>query len=798
MLSASDLLFGRGARGSTRAFSGPSGWDDPIVRGVTALAVASVLVPVLVIGILAVSLLAMPFSGSLPSERPSVESRMTRVFDSTGVEIANFRRFETSLPVARGSIPPVLVDAVLAVEDQRFYQHKGVDSRGVFRAFWADVKGGGYIEGGSTITQQYVRLAYTGQERSVGRKLREAILAGRVEKKLSKDEILYRYLSRAYFGSGAYGIGAAAETYFNKPVRDVSLTEAAMLAGLLSAPSQYDPRANPGEAEYQRQRVLGKMVDQGRITQQQYNEALPMRVITADNVPRVGAVPATIVQPARTLPMKYPWFSDYVRGYLTTRYGADAVYSGGLRVETSLDPEMQAKAEAAVTEALKGTQAPLEMALVALEPKTGLVRAAVGGRDFGKSQVNLALGACPDRSDDGGGQPVKSDGPVCVAGGGSGRQPGSAFKPITLAEALEDGISLDKTYRGSGSYTYPNCRGQGCTVRNVESGGYGYLNLRQATAYSVNTVYAQLVQDAGVKDTAEMAHRLGLTMINPEGKLPSGEPYGPSLTLGAAEVSPLDMAAAYGVFGARGMQFPASPVVRVTGPDGKVLEDNTRRQGKRVLSETVADTMNDVLKGVIASGTGRAADISRPSGTAGKTGTSENHSDAWFVGYTPELSTAVWMGYADSQKPLVNIKDVPRVYGGTIPAKTWQAFMSAALEGKPTSDFAPPRAILPPAAPASTSPTPSPRPSPPVTSPPVVEPVPTEPAPVPPYVYQPPAYPGPTYPPDTAYTVPPQTYIPYTPPETYNPPPTYVPPATQFQPPQYVPSSRRSLFPGAR
>ena len=786
MLSASELMFGRRASGGTRSWSSSSSaWDDPLVRGVTALAVASVLVPVLVVGILALSLLTMPFSGSLPKERPSIESRITRVFDSTGAEMANYRRFETSLPVARGDIPPVLVDAVLAMEDQRFYEHNGVDSRGIFRAFWADVKGGGYVEGGSTITQQYVRLVYTGDERTVGRKLKEAILAGRVEKELSKDEILYRYLSRAYFGSGAYGVGAAAEAYFNKKVKDLSLTEAATLAGLLSAPSQYDPRANPGEAEFQRQRALGKMVDQGRITQQQYAEAMPLRVTLADNRPRVGAAPATVVQPAKALPTKFPWYSDYVRSYLVARYGDDKVYSGGLRVETAIDPSMQAKAEAAVNEALTGTTAPLDMALVAVEPKTGLVRAMVGGRDFAKSQVNLALGSCPERPAAEEGRPVKTDGPICVAGGGSGRQPGSAFKPFTLAEALEDGMSLDKTYRGPGRYTYPNCRGEGCTVSNVESGGYGSLNLKQATAYSVNTVYAQLVQDVGVKDTAEMAHRLGVTMVNAQGKLPNGEDYGPSLTLGAAEVSPLDMAAAFGVFATRGMQYPVSPVTRVLDADGKVLEDNRTRGGKRVLEERIADQMNEVLKGVVGGGTAKAADIGRPNGTAGKTGTSENFSDAWFVGYTPELSTAIWMGYADSQKPLVNVKGLPRVYGGTLPAKTWHTFMSAALEGKPATDFATP-APPPTIAPGPTTP---PRPTSPTTALPLYEPVPTEPAPVPPYVYEPP----------TVY-VPPTDYVPVYPqdpvvvqPPVVNPP-VVTPPGAEFAPPPYNPSVR----PGAR
>jgi len=727
-LFASEAVFGRRIGGAARPWPTIEAWDDPLVRGVTALAVASALVPVLVVGLLSVFLLASPLSGALPAERPAIDSQITRVYDRNGVEIANFRRYDTSLPVARADIPPVLVDAVVAAEDQRFYSHKGVDSRGIIRAFMADLRGGGYVEGASTITQQYVRMAYVGDERTMGRKLREAVLAGRLEKKLSKDEILYRYLSRAYFGSGAYGVGAAADTYFRKPVKDLTLSEAAMLAGLLTAPSLHDPRTSPADAEYQRVRVLDKMADQHRISPTQLAEARPQRVTLAEDMPRDGS-PATVVQPPRTVETKYPWFSDYVRSYLLARYGDQAVYAGGLRVETSLDPDLQAKAEAAVGEALKGTSAPLDMALVSLDPATGQVKALVGGRDFARSQVNLALGSCPAQS-----QPQPGDGPICVPGGGSGRQPGSAFKPFTLAEALEQGMSVDKTYRGPSTYTYPHCTGVGCTVHNAESGGYGYLTLRQATAYSVNTVYAQLIQDVGVKKVASLANRMGLTMVNPDGQQPNGEPYGPSLTLGAAEVSPLDMAAAYGVFANRGMQEAATPIVKVTDSTGKVLEDNRARAAKRVLAENVADQVNDVLKDVIGHGTGTAADIGRPNGTAGKTGTAENYSNAWFVGYTPQLSTAVWMGYSDSLRPLVNIKGVSRVFGGTIPAKAWHDYMAAALDGVPPVDFVPPsKPAPPPPVPAAPSVTPAPT-TPPVTyEPPVDVPLPADPVPLPTY-----------------------------------------------------------------
>ncbi|MDQ3642031.1 MAG: penicillin-binding transpeptidase domain-containing protein, partial [Actinomycetota bacterium] len=320
----------------------------------------------------------------------------------------------------------------------------------------------------------------------------------------------------------------------------------------------------------------------------------------------------------------------------------------------------------------------------------GYVRAMVGGRDFSKSQVNLALGNCPED------YVTPNDGsPPCLSGGGTGRQPGSAFKPFTLAKAYEEGIGPGRIYSGPGQYTYPNCRGTGCTVGNVESGAYGSISLKQATAFSVNTVYAQLVQDVGVKDTAEMAHRLGITMVDAEGNQPNdGEPYGPSLTLGAAEVSPLDMAAAYSVFATRGVQYAATPIVKVTDANGKVLEDNSKRPGKRVLTEAVADNVTDTLKGVVNGGTGTGANIGRPEGTAGKTGSTENNADAWFVGFTPALSTAIWMGYSDSNtKSLRNIKGTSIVYGGTIPASTWKDYMGQALKNAPAADFPKPAAL---------------------------------------------------------------------------------------------------------
>ncbi|HEX3542290.1 MAG TPA: transglycosylase domain-containing protein [Acidimicrobiales bacterium] len=673
---------GRPSSGRGRAwFTGRRGWTTTIV----IMAVVSVLMPVLVATVLYNSVISASQSGSLPTARTSVGAPITQVFDANGAPIASFQQFTINIPVTSSDIPAFMKNAAVAAEDRRFYQHKGVDTRGILRALWADLNGGGYVQGGSTIDQQYVRLVYGSNVKSIHRKLREAILAGRLDLRMTKDQILTGYLTRAYFGGGAYGVGAAAQLYFHKSVKDLTLSESALLAGILPAPSAYNPRADPVGAEQRRQDVLTKMADQGLITADQETAAKGQPLLLLPSDPPVAS-DVTLVYPPSTQQTPYPWFVDYVKRYLIARFGEDRVLRGGLRVETSLDPRLQGEADAAVAATLNGTVDPVDMAMVVVDPNTGLVKAMVGGRDFTASQVNAALGSCPPTS-----QPAPANQPICIDGGGSGRQPGSAFKPFTLAKAFEESIDPNTYFSGPSTYTYPlgTCLGANCTVHNVESGGYGSISLRDATAYSVNTVFAQLIEKVGVVQTAELAHRLGLTMINPKGRTTNGF-YGPSLTLGSADVSPLDMAAAYGVFAARGMQFSATPVLRVVAADGTVLEDNTARAGQRVMAQSVADQVNDVLKGVVAKGTGTAANIGRPDGTAGKTGTTESFSDAWFVGYTPQLVASVWMGDSNGRHPLVNIKGVAQVFGGTLPAQTWHDFMVKALAGVPVQNFAPP------------------------------------------------------------------------------------------------------------
>ncbi|MGH9157741.1 MAG: transglycosylase domain-containing protein, partial [Acidimicrobiales bacterium] len=634
-----------------------------------------------------------PLPARLPEPRPTVASRITHVYaiDSAGnrEEIALFREFEQNTPVKKADIPTALKQAVISAEDRSFYSHGGIDPRGSLRALWADVRGRQITQGGSTITQQYVKNAFVGEERTLVRKLREAILASQLDRQVDKDEILFRYLSNIYLGEGIYGVGAAAESYFRKPVGDLTVSESALLAGLIPAPSRYEPRGNPELAESKRRIVLGIMLAEGYITTQQHAaaEAEPVWLLASGPAPG----PATVVHPAPQQNTRFPYFVDYVRRYLEAEYGHERVFRGGLDVVVTLDPALQAQAEVSVAETLLGTAAPLEMSLVAVEPPTGYVKALVGGRDFAASEVNLALGGCPRQRED-----LKIDvAASCwtepsVEGGGLGRQPGSAFKPFVLAAALSRGFEPTKVYPAPSTFKIPDCRVTAtdkCTISNNEGGGGGSATIVRATTSSINTVYAQLVRDVGCPQTAQTARDLGITSA---WYSPSFHTCSGTYALGVIDVSPLDMASSFGVFAARGERARPTPVLQVverTADGGRrILEDNSEPARTRVLDQIVADAVNEILRGTITSGTARAADIGRPA--AGKTGTGQNFTNAWFVGYTPTLSTSVWMGYSNNQKtPLRGIAGVDKVFGGTLPARTWQRFMKKAVADVPVTEF---------------------------------------------------------------------------------------------------------------
>ncbi|CAN5145867.1 penicillin-binding protein 1A [soil metagenome] len=631
-------------------------------RSAFLVIVTTVVVPVAGALTVIAALLFLPLPASLPQARPGVEALISRIYDINGNEIGAFRQFDTTKPAAPGDIPEILKQAVIAGEDRRFYSHSGVDVWGTARALWADIRNREVVQGGSTITQQYVKNAYVGDERSLSRKIREAVLASQLDRQVEKEEILFRYLERIYLGEGAYGVGAAAETYFHKPVSELSLSEAALLAGLIPAPSRYEPRGNPALAEERRLVVLDAMLEEEMISAGEHAEAVAQPVWLAAPAATPPSSGATVVHPREQAETSFPYFVDYLQRYLAERYGEDAVYQRGLRIYTTLDPRIQAEAERSVAETLEGTEPPLEMSLVAVEPLTGFVKGLVGGRDFASSRVNLALG---------------------VAGGGSGRQPGSSFKPFVLAQALEQGISPSRTYSGRSPVVIGDYE-----AHNYGGSSYGQVDLQTATRKSVNTAFVQLMNDVGVQETMELAQRMGISAsVYEEGV------HGLSISLGSLDVSPLDMASAFGVFAARGERAPATPVVRVLDAEGNVLEDNAEPERQRVLEAITADNVNQIMQGVLEEG-GTAGDngIDRPA--AGKTGTTTDNKDAWFVGYTPTLSTSVWMGYSDTPRELRNIGGVRGgITGGSLPAATWESFMRGALADVPITDFTEPPPI---------------------------------------------------------------------------------------------------------
>jgi penicillin-binding protein 1A len=634
-----------------------------ILKAIAVVVLTGLMVPAATAGIVLGAFLFLPLPATLPDPRPTLDSQVTRVYDINGQEIGQFREFDITKPVQPEDIPQVLKDAVISAEDRRFYEHGGIDVKGTFRALWADVRHGGAVQGGSTITQQYVKNAYVGNERSITRKIREAILASQLDRQKDKETILFNYLDQIYFGEGATGVGAAAETYFGKNVRDLTLSEAATLAGVIPAPNIYNPRTNTPATERKRRVVLGAMLETGAITKAQYDEALPQQVWFALASPPPGT-PVTFILPRQQEQWRYPYFMDYVRGYLETKYGKDAVYSRGLSIYTTLDRTLQDAAEDEVRKTLDGAPADVEMALASIEPGSGFVKAIVGGRDFygPGGQVNLALG------------------------GSTGMQPGSSFKPFVLAEALDQGVSPDKKYPGPATMNFGGVPPY--VPKNFGNSSFGNIDLRAATKSSVNTVYVQLMRDVGVEETLDLARRLGNSRATFD---PSRD--GLSVALGSKNSSPLDMASAYGTWAARGLHAAPTPVVFVRDSNGKVLEDNRTPKTERIQREEIADTMNSILQGPLSrGGTAGGKDLGEQP-AAGKTGTTDGNTNSWFVGYTPQLSTAVWMGHRDGNRSLGSFKGVREVTGGSFPAATWQAFMKRALDKKPIVKFNQPAPI---------------------------------------------------------------------------------------------------------
>lgn len=649
-----------------------------------------------------------PVTRTIAEQDLSPKNQSTKIFAADGSLITTLRQEENREIIPIEEIPQHLRDAVVAVEDSRFYSHRGFDAKAILRAIYVNATKGKVLEGGSTITQQLVRnsLKDVGRERTIQRKIKEASYAYQIESNFSKNKILELYLNTVYFGEGAYGVQTAAQTYFGKNVKDVTLAEGALIAGLIKAPVTYDPHTSAEAALERRNHVLDRMFALG--------------FASADQVAQAKGAPLGILEKNEALRYPAPYFVDYVTRLIqhsdefsalgeSVADRANRLFRGGLRVYTTIDMKMQTAAEEAVAKVLDQPNDP-SATLVAIQPRTGYIKALVGGRDFFAPPQDDPCAKVGAVNADGSPKTcAKVNLAIGVDGGGSGRQSGSAFKPITLATALEKGIPLSRTYPAPSCVSIPKADG-GRTWNVCNYGDTFYtesgMNLIEATVKSVNVVYAQLMMDTGPRNVIETAKRMGI-------KAPLQAVA--SATLGTNAISVLDLTTAFTVFPNEGAYIEPIAITKITDAGGNVLwkPDQEKHQA---ISPATAYLVTNVLQEVISRGTGqRNGKIGRPA--FGKTGTTEEYRDAWWVGGAgTDLVAGVavfWPDFEISLKPscsgdrtgyaIVGGRVVPpacrptriRVVGGSWPAQIWQLFMLRALEGVPASTFpVPPVAIV--------------------------------------------------------------------------------------------------------
>jgi len=591
---------------------------------------------------------AQDFLGAGPSEEELVFPRLPQrstIYARDGTVLAKLYLDENRKIVRLRRLKPRTVDAVIAAEDERFYEHSGVDFGAVARAGLRNLATGEIQQGASTITQQVARNLFeeVGTEETLRRKVREARVAMKLERVYSKEEILEIYLNEIYLGHGVYGIGTAAEWYFAKPVGKLTLAESALLAGLIASPSNFSPIDHRRRALQRRNTVLDRMVEAGFISEQRGERARRARIELSPRMRR-------ILRQARA-----PFFVEFIKQRILDdpTFGKRRqarirfLFQGGLSIHTTLDPNLQRLGRRGIDRHLPLNRDP-ESAIVAVRPRNGAIRALIGGRNFRNQKFNLA-----------------SQGR---------RQPGSAFKPFTLVSALEHGFSPLRTYDSSSPQTLPNPGSEPWEVHNASQRGYGEIDLRAATRNSVNVVYAQLIQDVGPRRVVRTAHRMGI-----ETELPAV----PSLTLGTAPVTPLEMASAYGTLANRGKRCEPFAIRRIDDRNGEAVFRN-RRDCERAVKADVAARAVSMLQEVIEEGTGTAANIPWPA--FGKTGTTDDYGDAWFVGCTIQICASTWVGHIEGRIPMHNVHGI-RVFGGTFPARIWHDFMVGAMDGRPTRAF---------------------------------------------------------------------------------------------------------------
>lgn len=629
-------------RGRTRATVGRPRVMSRAARVKRFLAISALVMLTAVAGVLMYGLwLVRSISAHLPAVSSIADVRVnpvTTLFSSDGVVLASFRT-QYRLPVSLSDISPSLIEATIATEDSRFYAHHGVDFRGVGRALFANLRSDTLGQGGSTITQQLARNLYLTREKTWKRKIAEMLLARRIEQSYSKQEILEAYLNTVYYGSGSYGAEAAARTYFGKPAKALTLGEAALLAGLPQRPAAYTPTQHLEAALQRRDFVLDRMVDTGKITpaQKAQAEKQPLHILH----PRLQTM----------ADWRAPYFVEHVLELLRDRYGPEFLYSGA-QIVTSLNWKMQHAAEQALRTGLHRSWGPNTGALVSLDPHTGYVRALVGGPDFRHDQFDAAIDGV--------------------------RQPGSAFKPIVYAAAFDNNVCNLLTPMEDKKLVYQLVP-KDWVVHNYDGAYHGPMTVLDALRHSINTVAVQVADQVGPSTIASYGQRLGLTTpLDPV--LP--------LALGASGVHPIDLCSAFTAFANGGPRYTPAFLLRITDTHDAVLyqDDPAARLQPSVMSESAVEQINVALREVVTSGTGHAANAIPDA--HGKTGTTSSHRDAWFVGYTGDLATAVWVARehkseatgADGIKTgTASYAPMPGETGGKLCAPIWRAFMAQAI-----------------------------------------------------------------------------------------------------------------------
>ncbi len=572
----------------------------------------------------------------------------THIYDINGNLITDLYR-ENREPISIELLPSHLTNAVIAIEDSKFYEHHGIDYIAFGRAILVNLREGRFAQGGGTITMQVARNLFLTQDKLISRKLQEFLWATQIERKYSKQEILETYLNMVHLGHGANGVEAGAKLYFGKSAKDLTLAESALIAGVIRWPYRYSPINNPDIAKERRDFVLSKMLELDYITEVEAEAAKNEPIITVDKQQRT---------------FNAPYFVEYILDELLERYGDERVFGGGLRVYTTLDLNMQAAAEKALLAGIpdgsvdeRGLTQP-QGALVAIDPRNGHIRAMVGGR--GEDKFNRAVQAY--------------------------RSPGSAIKVFAYTAAIDQGFTAADIFVDE-PMEYVLTTGESWSPRNYGGDFYGEMTMREAVEKSINTIAVEVVNQLGFNTVIEYAKKMGIKSLVEQGRV---NDLGLSpLALGGLTkgVSPLEMASAYGVLANQGIKAEPMAIIRVTDSNGSILEENTP-DVREVLSEETSYIMTDMLRGVIEKGTGRSANISRPA--AGKTGTHQDNRDAWFVGYTPELVAAVWFG-ADTPESMV-YKGVQ--YGSWHAAPIWRSFMQEALKNTPITDFHKPNGLV--------------------------------------------------------------------------------------------------------